>query len=493
MSVESILQALAESSGRRELARGQLWGHAVESIANLPTQITAAREHQRIQALQEARQNEQLGYQRAANTRADSDQARQDQAAALEARRAGALKLGIAAGFGDSQDPKDFDEPKAMKAVIEAGFPELATTISEVHQKFLPKLTSGAAGSVMRDEAGHVVPGSEIPVTPKPPEVGTPAYEVYARAQRLQAPTPLAPGEYGPPTPGLPPDQAVAQAYADQRKATAPDLHSPAYKEWKDYQATGGALDFNAYMTADANRKRPVVSVGGMAGMYNQTDPKAIAAGIKDGSMPPDISQYGRPVQGAVATELQKQGFNLAMAQTDWKATQKHVASLNSAQQLRLNQAVGALPDLLDSVDSIASEWKGGKFPILNKANLALAKGGAYGTEVATVANKLDAQIADVTSDLAVVYMGGNSPTDHGLGLAAKSLQGDWDEKVIHNMVKMAKANVIIRKNSISNTGVAGASATNPYAPPTGGIPPPAADTAGPKGDPLGLFGPKKP
>jgi hypothetical protein len=45
-------------------------------------------------------------------------------------------------------------------------------------------------------------------------------------------------------------------------------------------------------------------------------------------------------------------------------------------------------------------------------------------------------------------------------------LSADWDEKVLHDMVALAKKNVTIRQNSIRNTGVAGASEDNPYAPP---------------------------
>lgn len=221
--------------------------------------------------------------------------------------------------------------------------------------------------------------------------------------------------------------------------------------------------DENAALKAHTNatQKTPVVS--GMAALYGQVDPKAVAASIIKGDIPPDTANLGRPASAAVTSELAKQGFNQSSAILDWKATQKHVASLNGPQQLKLNQSINALPELLDSVDALASQWKGGRFPILNKANLALAKGGAYGEDVATVANKLDAQIADVNADLGAVYMGGNSPTDHALALAGKALQGDWDEKVLHSMVGLAKSNVQIRKNSIQNTGVSGASSDNLY------------------------------
>jgi hypothetical protein len=249
--------------------------------------------------------------------------------------------------------------------------------------------------------------------------------------------------------------------------APAKEEHSAAYKEWQDAASTGYKGTFTQYQNEDANRKRPVTNV-----MMAQTDPKGIADAVMRGDLPPDISQYGRQVQGAVASELAARGYHLSTAQLDWKATQKHIASLNSTQQLRLNQAIGQLPDLLDSVDALASQWKAGRFPILNRANLAAAKGGAYGKDAASIATQLDAQIADVTGDLGAVYMGGNSPTDHSLDLAGKALRSDWDEKVLHDMVALARKNVVTRRNSINSTGVSGASANNPYAPPA--TPPPA-------------------
>lgn len=206
--------------------------------------------------------------------------------------------------------------------------------------------------------------------------------------------------------------------------------------------------------------------LGGMNALYSQSDPKAIAAAIIRGEREPETGSLGRPIGAAVDTELAKAGYNKAAAITDWKATQRHVATMNGPQQLRLNQAINSLPDMLDTVDTLAAKWKGGRFPLLNKASLALAKGGTYGRDAASIANQLDTQIADVTSDLGVVYMGGNSPTDHALGLAATGLKGEWDERVLHDMVNLARKNVTVRRNSVLNTGVSGASPNNPYAPP---------------------------
>ncbi|HEX7767995.1 MAG TPA: hypothetical protein VF443_14885, partial [Nitrospira sp.] len=187
--------------------------------------------------------------------------------------------------------------------------------------------------------------------------------------------------------------------------------------------------------------------------------------GMKDGTIPPQLPGRASKEYTAMMAEAHRQGFDLAGAATDWVATQKHIATLNGAQQLRLNQSINQLPELLDSVDGLASKWKAGRFPILNKANLALAKGGAFGKDAASIANQLDAQIADVTADLGNVYMGGNSPTDEALNLAKKALDANWDEKVLHDMVGLARQNVQTRKNSIRNTGVQGASENNPYAP----------------------------
>ena len=583
MSVSSILEAMAANAGRGQIARGALIGNTISNVAAIPGQIMDDREKQAV--IDAARQR--LANQDARGAAQDARQAAgdaRDQAAAQAVLdHTKVVNAGLAAAIGDTGDPTAFDGKAAFAAVSRLGHPEAISDVIAQHRKLAAPITQEDPTKDTYVDGVLTKPG-----VAKPPEMGTPAFEVYTRQQELLHPTAppasapgAAPGgsvDYtalttpapadhagdpswtradgtpkgngflgvlkrpdgkvsseisigvlidgketevptlvptltsvernwllthdisdpskipmpiqqkaidfaktriaagkspfagpddvpAPTPPALTPNAATLQAYADQRAATKPpvDAHSPIYKEWKDYTSTGGTLGFDAYMNADANRKRPVVNVGGMTGMYNQTDPKAIAAGIRDGSMPPDISQYGRPVQGAIATELQKNGFNLSLAQTDWKATQKHIASMNSTQQLKLNQSINALPDLFDSVDSLASQWHGGRFPILNKANLALAKGGAYGSDVASVARQLDTQIADTTSDLGVVYMGGNSPTDHALHLAATALAGDWDEKVLHDMVKLGKSNALIRSNSIKNTGVAGASADNPY------------------------------
>jgi hypothetical protein len=200
-------------------------------------------------------------------------------------------------------------------------------------------------------------------------------------------------------------------------------------------------------------------------------DATAIAEAIARGEQPPETTglyRYGASVRAILA----KRGYNLATAQQDWRATQRHFATLNGSQQTRMRQAVDNAYHSLDVIEDLAGQWRGGKFPILNRASLLLAKGGAQGPVAQQIATNLEAQIADVASELGNVYMGGNSPTDHALSMAAKNLSADWTETQLKSALNLARRNLEIRQNSIRNTGVVGASDTNPYAGGSGGTTP---------------------
>lgn len=198
----------------------------------------------------------------------------------------------------------------------------------------------------------------------------------------------------------------------------------------------------------------------------NQTgdDAKSIAEAIARGEQPPDVTGLYR-LAGPVRSELAKMGYDMTKANLDWKATQRHVQTLNGQQQTRFRQAIDTALHSVDVIDTLADQWKGSGFPLLNKANLALAKQGALGPQAASLATQLDGQITDVTSELGQVFMGGNSPTDHALELAGKNLRADWSDKVLRDMTKLARTNLQIRKNSVENVGVAGARTDNQYAP----------------------------
>jgi hypothetical protein len=118
-----------------------------------------------------------------------------------------------------------------------------------------------------------------------------------------------------------------------------------------------------------------------------------------------------------------------------------------------MRQAISTASESLDKIDELADQWKGGRFPLLNKGSLALAKSGAMGKSAQGIATQLEAQITDVTSELGNVYMGGNSPTDQALGLAAKNLSADWSNDTLRKMTDLARTNLKFRKNAIESTG----------------------------------------
>ena len=233
--------------------------------------------------------------------------------------------------------------------------------------------------------------------------------------------------------------------------------------------ATGTYTDTqgNALPDAQPLPEKPTASSGAAGGM-GSIDADAIAEAIIRGEQPPDLKglyRYG----AAVKTSLARKGYNLSQATTDWVATQRHFSTLNGPQQTRIRQAADTAYHSLDVIADLADQWKGGRFPLLNRASLAAAKGGAMGTQAQQIATQLEAQITDVASELANVYMGGNSPTDHALKLAQKNLSADWSLPQLLSAVELARKNLQIRLNAIANTDVLGVSESNPYGRPNPG------------------------
>lgn len=81
------------------------------------------------------------------------------------------------------------------------------------------------------------------------------------------------------------------QVYAQHAPAAAGD-HSAIYKEWLDYKSTGGKLNFDAYQTMDANRKRSVTNIS--LAQQNADTTKQLVPGIQamvkgEGLQGPDL------------------------------------------------------------------------------------------------------------------------------------------------------------------------------------------------------------
>ena len=266
-----------------------------------------------------------------------------------------------------------------------------------------------------------------------------------------------------------------------EQKAAIPEK-APKPPSLQHVETAAGIQSFNP----ESGTLGPVLAKGKPSAAIvvnsGNEDVKAVGDAIISGQQPPETKGLYRFGPG-VRAYLAKQGYNLAQAETDWRATQKHVQTLNGAQQTRMAQAIDNAAHSLDVIDGLADQWKGGNFPLLNKAKLAVAKGGALGPKAQAIATQLEAQIADVTSELGNVYMGGNSPTDHSLALAARNLSADWSESQLRAMTKLSRTNLQIRQNSMRNVGVAGASAGNPYAAPAAPAtaPSPAGGAQAPK------------
>lgn len=242
-------------------------------------------------------------------------------------------------------------------------------------------------------------------------------------------------GAYDVPIPKEPTKPPSAQEY-EYRNALPPDQRAA----------------YDKYQNEDANRKRQSVSLNlsGMNALYSATDPKAIAAGIRSGEMPPDISQYGRPVQGAVASELTKPGpngerFNLADAQRTWTAQKRLNSTMNGSQQVRIDQSIKSGLAMYDKVDALADEWKGKGLGPLSRANLTAATNGAMGPKAADIAIRLQGQIAQLTSDVATLEQGGMTPTNEARDVAKKSMEAWWGNGTIHSMTAQGRANMKIR------------------------------------------------
>lgn len=209
---------------------------------------------------------------------------------------------------------------------------------------------------------------------------------------------------------------------------------------------------------------KPLASAGAAGGdLISQT-----ADGIEKGIAPPDMKGLGR-LRVPVQAELAKRGFNLSQANLDWQATQKHLATLNSGGQERLNQAINFVSDTIPVIRHLYNDWQqeagSSGFKLLNKATLATMK--QLPGKAGATAQALETQINDFVSELGTVYKGGGTSTDKSLGMAASNLAADWNPETFNAALNLAEKNIAIRKNSVASSQVHGASGGNPYAPPS--------------------------
>ncbi len=185
-----------------------------------------------------------------------------------------------------------------------------------------------------------------------------------------------------------------------------------------------------------------------------QNNAKTVAQGLKNGTVSPEVLLSSRSTaQGmALQAELEKLGVDGNKLTREWTATKRAIGALNSNSQVRLSEVINKASESLDKVDELNKQWSQNAsrwgIKALNRASLTAAQNGAYGKEAASVAQRLDAQIADVTSELAQGIMGGNSPTDHAFELAKKNLSSNWTQEVLDDSIKQARYNLNLAQNA---------------------------------------------
>lgn len=217
--------------------------------------------------------------------------------------------------------------------------------------------------------------------------------------------------------------------------------------------------------------RRDIARIRGSGGGNGpvKDDVTSIADAIENGQQPPSTSglyRYGP----AVKAELSRRGFDLSKASVEWDTTKRHMATLNGPAQERLRQAIDFTSHSLDQIDGLYQEWQkvgpASGFKMLNRAALSGAK--QMGGEVGAIATALEAQIADLTSEMGNVYMGGNSPTDSSLKLAAHNLSADWDEPTFKKSFQLLRNNLKLRLNAMANAPIGGLPGGSRYAPSPG-------------------------
>jgi hypothetical protein len=199
------------------------------------------------------------------------------------------------------------------------------------------------------------------------------------------------------------------------------------------------------------------------AGVGGADDVKLSVAGMKDGSLPPQLPGRASKDYTAIMAEAKRQGFDLAKANEDWVATQKHLATMNGQQQERLRQAISFTKESLPLVRQLITQWDSAGYPVLSKAALDAAAAGAGTKEQQSLAVRLKGQIADLTSELGTVYKGGNSSTDESLKLAGENLSGSWSKQAALDAIDQIDKNISFRENSMRNSRAVTSGGDNAY------------------------------
>jgi len=245
-SVALILREMALAAGAERLRRGQIWGDTVAALGQVPGQVLADQEQARRQAVLDAR--EQDSYQR--RVRADN---RDEQAAVAQLHdQQTAHEIIKAYTSGSPNDPTGYNLEAGKAKAKELDAPEWIPKLEDWHaakvKGLQPVITQQDPTKDTYENGKLTKPGVAAP-----PQMGTPAYEIYLRQQSLQQPPPAsAPPSTSATRPDTttlsPADEQQFQAWVRAHQITDVDAPESRY----DYRAA-----FKANATPDASGHWP--------------------------------------------------------------------------------------------------------------------------------------------------------------------------------------------------------------------------------------------
>ena len=154
---------------------------------------------------------------------------------------------------------------------------------------------------------------------------------------------------------------------------------SAVYKEWKNYKTEGGTLSFDAYMTADANRKKPTVNVntGGVgAGALDEGGLDFAATQYRVTGVMPALGMGNGPARAAILNRAASQAKTLN--QTPVASIQKQAAFKSDGAALTKMTSMSAAAEAYESkalqqadlVDGLSAKVGRSQWPIVNDALL---------------------------------------------------------------------------------------------------------------------------
>ena len=154
--------------------------------------------------------------------------------------------------------------------------------------------------------------------------------------------------------------------------------------------------------------------------------------------------------KGPVTAELAKRGFDVNKGVMDNQAEVSNIRAMNSGKMNSMRTALDTADAGINKIEQLNNEWDASGFPALNQVQRLAAESGALGPHAASIVRQLNAEIADVTSNIGQTYMGGNSPTDHGLELAAHNLGVDWGKNTLNDLLGLARFNINARRSNLT-------------------------------------------